>query len=155
MTCMSWMTIWLWRESKNLGLLQWSVDYRCHCKDTSFAHSVHWVYWKGIAKKCNKSRHKALLWIVRRICADKDKTPKQSTLDSFSSLNHIHSHLLSHVPLLADDNPAPCEVIKQFFPPLHSCSFININLTTELSHRWLSNKPWQILWCVYCCQLSN
>ena len=46
-----------------------------------------------------------------------------------------------HVPLLADDNPVPCEVIKQFFPPLHSCSFRSINLTTELSNRWLSSKP--------------
>jgi hypothetical protein len=35
------------------------------------------------------------------------------------------------VPLLADDDPAPCEVSKQFFPLLHSCLFISINLTTD------------------------
>lgn len=150
MTCRSWMTIWLWRECKNLTLLQRSVDYRCQCKDASFAHSMHWLYWKGTAKNCYKSLcHKAWLWIVRQICADEDKNSKAvypGPLFKFEA--HSWPSSEPHVPLLADDNPAPCEVIKQFFPPLHSCSFISINLTTELSYKWLSSKPWQILWCV-------
>ena len=97
------------------------------------------------ATKVTVIKHGCELW--DKSVQTKAKIPKQCTLDSFSSLNHIHSHLLSHAPLLADDNPASCETIKQLFPPLHSCSFVSINLTTELSRRLLSSKPWQILWC--------